>query len=108
VARYGHGSSGEEAELVTLRLRAQGPPLLQAGGLCVVSGETKGAAIHPLDIWFDAAGPVKGNWRLRETLAEGEVVLGPAVIAGEDSTILVPPDARGICSAGGHMALEVG
>ncbi len=108
VARYGHGSPTEEAELVTVRLRAQGPPLLRSNEFRLTKRAQQEVAGRVSDVWFDAAGPIAGRWRDRETLAEGEDVLGPAVITGEDATILVPPDVRGTCCAWGHIILEVG
>jgi N-methylhydantoinase A len=106
--RYGHGSPSEEAELVTLRLRAQGPPLFLAGK-AKAAGQEEGSGVdRPHDVWFDAAGPMRGRLRSRSSLVRGGGFRGPLVVVGEDSTILVPPDARGLCDAEGHMILEVG
>jgi N-methylhydantoinase A len=108
VARYGHGSPSEEAELVTLRLRAQGPPLFRAGKVRS-AGQEKGDVVdRPHDAWFDAAGPTRGRLQSRSAMVPGDRFRGPLVVVGEDSTILVPPDARGFCDAEGHMILEVG
>jgi len=108
VARYGHGSPSEEAELVTVRLRAQGPPLFGAAKMGA-AGQEKGDLVdRPHDIWFDAAGPTLGRVQSRSRMARGEGFRGPLVIVGEDSTILVPPAARGRSDADGHMTLEVG
>ncbi len=107
VARYGHGSPSEEAELVTVRLRAQGPPLLEADRRCTEDRRKADSAGRPHELWFDAAGPVKGLRFDRGDLGTGDGVVGPAVITGEDSTILVPPAVRATCGARGHIALEV-
>jgi N-methylhydantoinase A len=108
VARYGHGSPSEEAELVTLRLRAQGPPLFRAGKVRSASQEKGDVVDRPHDAWFDAAGPTRGRLQSRSAMVPGDRFRGPLVVVGEDSTILVPPDARGFCDAEGHMILEVG
>lgn len=108
LGRYGHGSPGEEAELVALRLRAHGPPLLEGSGIAVVRRGGATSTKRPLDLWCDGAGPSKGHWCGRESLAEGEDARGPAVIVGEDSTVLVPPGVRAICGAWGHLTLDIG
>jgi N-methylhydantoinase A len=108
VARYGHGSPNEEAELVTLRLRAQGPPLFRAGKVGAAGQEKADVVDRPHDVWFDAAGPTHGRLRSRSAMVPGDSFRGPLVVVGEDSTILVPPDTRGRCDADGHMILEVG
>ena len=108
VARYGHGSPSEEAELVTVRLRAQGPPLFGAAKMGAAGQEKGGLVDRPHDIWFDAAGPTLGRVQSRSSMVCGEGFRGPLVIVGEDSTILVPPAARGRSDADGHMTLEVG
>jgi N-methylhydantoinase A len=108
VARYGHGSPSEEAELVTLRLRAQGPPLFRAekAGAAV---EEKGDVVdRPHDVWFGAAGPTRGRVQSRSAMRRRESFRGPLVLVGEDCTILVPADARGHCDAEGHIILEAG
>jgi N-methylhydantoinase A len=108
VVRYGHGSPNEEAELVTLRLRAQGPPLFRAGKVGAAAQE-KGAVVdRPHDVWFDAAGPTHGRLQSRSAMVLGDSFRGPLVVVGEDSTILVPPDAHGCCDTEGHMMIEVG
>jgi N-methylhydantoinase A len=108
VARYGHGSPSEEAELVTVRLRAQGPPLFRAGQVGAAGQEKDAVADRPHDVWFDASGPMRGRLRSRSAMVPGDSFRGPLVVAGEDSTILVPPEVRGRCDADGHMILEVG
>jgi len=108
VARYGHGSPSEEAELVTLRLRAQGPPLFRAGKVRAGAQEKGDVVDRPHDVWFDAAGPTHGRLRSRSAMVPGDSFRGPLVVVGVDATILVPPDTRGRCDADGHMILEVG
>ena len=108
VARYGHGSPSEEAELITLRLRAQGPPLFRAGKVRAGAQEKGDVVDRPHDVWFDAAGPTHGRLRSRSAMVPGDSFRGPLVVVGVDATILVPPDTRGRCDADGHMILEVG
>jgi len=108
VARYGHGSPSEEAELVTLRLRAQGPPLFRAAKVGAASQEKGNLVDRPHDVWFNAAGPTRGRLQSRNAMVPGDSFRGPLVVVGEDATILVPPDAHGRCDAEGHMILEVG
>ena len=108
VARYGHGSPSEEAELITLRLRAQGPPLFRAGKVRAGAQEKGDVVDRPHDVWFDAAGPTHGRLRSRSAMVPGDSFRSPLVVVGVDATILVPPDTRGRCDADGHMILEVG
>ncbi len=105
VARYGHGSPEEEVELVTLRLRAQGPALAGTGR-CVAG--TGASLDRPHRVWLDASGPVDGRICSRDVVSCGAEFRGPLVVVGDDATILVPADASGWCDAGGNIILDVG
>ncbi|MCX6091419.1 MAG: hydantoinase/oxoprolinase family protein [Candidatus Bipolaricaulota bacterium] len=106
-ARYGHGSPDEAAELVTLRLRAQGPALVGAGQ-CVVRSEAEKRLDRAHRFWLDASGPVPGRMCSRDALERGADFRGPLVIVGDDATILVPSEASGHCDRAGNILLEVG
>ncbi len=104
-ARYGHGSPGEEVELVTLRLRAQGPALSEMARC----GARGGASIdRPHRAWFDASGPLDARVCSRDMLSRDGQFWGPVVVVGDDATILVPADASGRCDADGNIVLDVG
>ncbi len=105
-ARYGHGSPDEEGELVTLRLRAQGPALAEAEE-CVVHPEAGKRIDRPHRLWLNASGPVAGRMCSRDALERGAGFRGPLVIVGDDATILVPREVCGHCDAAGNILLEV-
>jgi N-methylhydantoinase A len=103
--RFGHSSPGEPIEWVTLRVRASGP----AANIGATHRSPKGTAEEPAaPAWFDASGPVLTRRLLRDSLAPGETVAGPAVLFGDDSTVVVPPGAKAGANERGHLVIEVG
>lgn len=106
-ARYGHGSPDEDAELVTLRLHAEGPALASeitcraAGG----DGERRLDRMHRL--WLDGSGPVEGRLCSRDSLPRDSAFRGPLVVAGDEATLLVPNGAEGRCDLEGNIVIEV-
>ncbi len=105
--RYGHAFPDADLELVTLRLRAEGPALgspdVRWRGQEQRRGDAKG---EPWDVWLDARGPRRGRLCRREALI-GESFRGPMVVLGDDATIWVPGDCRGTCDDEGNLLLEV-
>jgi N-methylhydantoinase A len=105
-ARYGHASPDEEAELVTLRLRARGPALAKMER-CVARAPAGASIDRPHRVWFDPSGPLAGRVCSRDVLSPGSPIRGPLVVVGDDATILVPADASGRCDADGNIVLDV-
>jgi N-methylhydantoinase A len=105
-ARFGHASTDEGVELVTLRLRMSAPASLSYAG---VAGERPVSSPTHAAIWFDADGP-SSHVRVidRRGLSEGDEVCGPSILWGPDATLLVPPGVEGTCDEMGTIVLEVG
>jgi N-methylhydantoinase A len=104
--RYGHASPGEDVELVTLRLRAEGPPLVgrEHGG---VRPGREGRIDRPHQVWLEGSGPARGRLVDRATIEAEGAFAGPLVIVGDDATIFVPTGVRGRCDRSGDLVLEV-
>ena len=103
-ARFGHSDPSEDVELVTLRTRTIGPaaladtpPMQAAGGIGEWAVEAR----------FFGHGRVTTRVIPRASLREGSEVEGPAIVAGEDATILIPPGTGGRCDRLGTIMLEV-
>jgi len=100
---FGHSSPEGDIELVTLRVRASGPPvsidLRWEGG--------SGSPIGEKEVWFDRDRPVTTAVRRRGDLSPGETFIGPLILVGEDSTLIVPPGVEGRCDRYGNAILEV-
>ncbi|MFB6299731.1 MAG: hydantoinase/oxoprolinase family protein [Halobacteriales archaeon] len=104
--RYGHASSSEPVELVTIRLRARGtvpmPDLKRADG-----GETIEAAIkEERSVVYDGTAHDTRIYD-RPTLPGDASFEGPAVIEGPESTIVVHPDQRVRVDEYGNVIVEV-
>ncbi|WP_435066464.1 hydantoinase/oxoprolinase family protein [Haloplanus sp. C73] len=102
--RYGHASPDEPLELVTVRLRSRGvvdPPASTVAD----EGTTDPAPTTTRTATFDGEAidtPVYD----RETLAPGAGVDGPAVVAGGESTAVVPPEASAHVDDWGNVVIE--
>lgn len=105
-ARYGHVAEDEDAELVALRLRAEGPALAPETG-CRAANVTDAVVDRPHRLWLDPSGPVVGRLCARSALSIGAVFTGPLVVAGDDATILVPSGATGRMDDDGNLVIEV-
>jgi N-methylhydantoinase A len=85
--RYGHHAPDEEAEVVNLRLtgfgRREKPRLVDARGRGATCGEIDRVGVH------FAAGPVDTPVYVRDELAPGEQIDGPALIAEYASTTVL-------------------
>ncbi len=106
-ARYGHGSEGDEAELVTLRVHAEGPALRDGASFAASGVGAAGRPDRRHAVWLDPAGPVEARLCGREGLPSDAPFWGPLVVAGDEATILVPGGVRGQCDADGNMILEL-
>jgi N-methylhydantoinase A len=103
--RYGHAAGGESVELVAIRLRAVAPP----------------ERIEPLSIsdvarrqdqttyaWFSDTGPLETRVISRPKIRQGQTLYGPAIVTGEDATVLLPPDTQAWADRYGNLVVETG
>jgi len=102
--RFGHSDPDEETELVTLRVRAVGPPSLPDVPR-FAADET--FAERTARVRFTGVGWIETRILSRGTLAEGDAIEGPAIAIGSDATLLVPPGVAGRCDRAGTIFLEV-
>ncbi|MCK4570798.1 hydantoinase/oxoprolinase family protein [Candidatus Bipolaricaulota bacterium] len=102
--RFGHASRDESVELVALRLRMTSPP---AFSHLRVQFDEKAVEQREMPVWFDANGAVQAQIIDRRGLADNERVVGPAVLWGSDTTLIVPPSVAGICDGMGTIQLEI-
>ncbi len=104
-AVFDHADPGAPVEIVNLRLaiRADAPALHMPK--LPVATPTAEAALIPIFI--------DGAWTrvpllMRAALAPGQVIHGPAVIAQEDTTVLLPRNTTASVEAHGHLMIELG
>ncbi len=99
-ARYGYRDAGAEVELVTIRVSALGArPALTLDG---ATRETPERASTP--VVFDGERVEAELWR--GELPSGAHIVGPAVCAMPESTLLVPPGWHGTVDERGTVLLE--
>ena len=103
--RFGHSDPDEEIEVVTLRVRAVGPPSLPDVPRFAVNGAYDAKTVEAR---FPGEGSVQTRVLFRGSLAEGASIEGPAIVIGNDATLLVPPGVAGTCDRAGTILLEVG
>ncbi len=104
-SRYGFDQKDQAVEVVTLRLRAEGPPPAFALP-SVHEGTGTDAALRgtrSIIIEGSAVDVPVFEWTL---LGAGDVIEGPAVLDGVDSTCLVIPGQRGRVDPFGTLVLE--
>ena len=103
--RYGYDQQGEAVELVTLRVRAEGPaptlPLPRLHG----GGDVEAATLATREVVADG-GPVHARIVDRSRLGAGARLRGPAVVVGLDATIWVAPWQAGEVDDHGLLVLE--
>ncbi len=104
--RYGHSSTEEAVEWVTVRVRASGPSAKVGARRRAERSEPETQVRAP--VWFDASGPVTTHRLTRDEIVPGETFHGPAIVFGADSTVVIPPGASGRSNAHGHLVVEVG
>jgi N-methylhydantoinase A len=105
--RYGHASPDEPLELVTVRVRARGvvdpperEPVARASSLADARTETRSVS-------FDGERrdtPVYDGDRL----PADEALAGPAILAGGESTVVVPPAATARALETGDVLVDLG
>ena len=104
---YGHSAPDEPVELVNLRLRAVGevgPIELARAEEVITPGPTR-PQVRP--VYFASTGWTDTPVFARAELAPGTELTGPAVIAGRDATILIPPRATARVDQMGNVIITV-
>jgi N-methylhydantoinase A len=102
--RYGYDQPDEAVELVTVRVRVEGPapevPLPQLTG----GGDVEAATLARRDVVVDGAA-VTAAIVDRDRLGAGATLQGPAVLVGLDATVWVAPWQRGEVDEHGLLRL---
>lgn len=88
-AAYGHHNPDAGVEVVNARVRASMAFSKQTDDVERPQGAPKPVSTD--EIWFEKTGFVPTPVYQRDTLAEGVVIIGPALITQFDTTTLVPP-----------------
>jgi N-methylhydantoinase A len=103
----GHASPGEPVELVNLRVRAVGavtPVQLNP----IASGDAAVAYRGRRPVSFYGPGAVATAVYTREQLPAGARLVGPAILEGRESTVLLPPGNRATVDTLGTLVIEIG
>jgi N-methylhydantoinase A len=99
--------TGVEPELLTWRVTARGPePHARLAFESTSDGQD--ALIGHRDAYFPPVGYAPTAVYDRYRLRAGTVLVGPALVAEREATLLVPPDARGTVEADGSIFVEFG
>jgi N-methylhydantoinase A len=103
--RYGYDQRQEAVELVTLRVRVEGPapelPLVQVTG----GGDVEAATLATRDVLVDGR-PTATAIVDRAALGAGARLRGPAVVVGLDATCFVAPWQSGEVDEHGSLRLS--
>ena len=102
--RYGYEQRERVVELITLRVRAEGPPSPFAMPAVPEGRGADGARAGERDVLVEGRTVTCPVYR-RERLGAGDVLSGPAVVAGPDSTCLVLDGQRGSVDGFGTLVL---
>jgi len=105
--RYGHAPDDQPVELVTLRLRAVGPGLMEVPSVRTAHKSTQGQSASMVKAWFTVDGPVEARVLRRGDIALSVGITGPAIVFGEDATILLPPGTDARIDEYANMILEI-
>ncbi len=102
--RYGHAAKDGPIELVAMRVRSEGPAVR-----IVISPPKRREAFERMakPAWFSPDGAIETKVFSRDGLTEESKLVGPAIVLGEDATILLPPQTAGRVDYCGNLILEV-
>jgi N-methylhydantoinase A len=101
--RYGHATPAEPVEVVTLRVTGEVPTPPLAERFDADGDPDRGTR----EVSFAADGTVTAAVRWRPALAAGTTVEGPAVVAGEGSTTLLPPGTTARVADDGSLVVDL-
>lgn len=102
---YGHGDPTGNLEIVSLRARAIGrvrPPEIVKRTAALASGPTRRRGV----VFRGSEGGVATEIVVRDSLAPGQEVHGPAIIDEWTTTTIVPPGWTCTCDGYGNLVLE--
>jgi N-methylhydantoinase A len=105
--RYGHAAPQEPIQIVTVRVRARGSvetPPLQRSSTAAESLEAARRTVRPVHVDGQRRDTPVYAWKSVPTGAE---IDGPAIVAGGQSTVLVPSTARATLDGDGNVRMEV-
>jgi N-methylhydantoinase A len=105
--RYGHGHPGRPVEVVNARLRVgiAGQRLhLAAQAESAGVGAAQPRPTGQAEVWFGRPLPTAIVWR--ETLGDGAILSGPAIVVQMDTTTVINPGWLARVDAAGNLLLE--
>ena len=104
---YAHDFLGGPVELVTAGIEAFG--LLQPLELPETEPyEERSTALRERSVWFEEARQIVPTAvHARQALATGTLLMGPALVEQEDSTVLVPPGCKAETDSAGNMLIAM-
>ncbi len=109
--RYGYDQPDATVEVITLRVRAEGPtpalpqpPIATAGSGADVGG-VEAARLGDREV-VGAHGPVRAALLDRSRLGAGAQLRGPAIVVGVDATVWIEPWQQGEVDERGVLVLE--
>lgn len=102
---YGHSAPDAATEIVAARLVALG--LRRIGDLHRALPATSGEPAGSRSVYFELdRGAVETPVYIREVLASGQVISGPAIVEQLDTTTLIPPGSRARVHPSGSLVIE--
>jgi N-methylhydantoinase A len=101
--RFAHRHQGATVEVINLRAVARGRERALPAWREPVGGGRGPAGRRRITL---AGGDIEAQLVRRELLASDDVVAGPAIVEGSDSTALVPPGWAGAVHRSGALILE--
>ena len=102
--RFGHAAPDEEIELITVRVRVYAP----AAPIDFAARSEGNEGEWTADAWFTSEGPARTRCIPRDALRTNETIVGPAILFGSESTILIPDECEGRQDRHGILVVEVG
>jgi 5-oxoprolinase (ATP-hydrolysing) len=109
--RFGYVRAGRAVEITTARVRAFAPGAgAPESGVAPSGGSTNPEPLRRLSVWFPDLGRVAAPVYLRDALAEGAALEGPALILEDTGTVVLDPGFRLEVGPGGllHLVDEAG
>jgi N-methylhydantoinase A len=106
--KYGYKNSGQEIEVVNIRLRAVSSPIRPKPDLVAPGGEKPEADAYlvPAEVFFEGQS-IETTLLDRDRLRAGNRFQGPAIVVEYTSTIVVPPFAGGSVDGFGNIIIEI-
>ncbi len=102
---YGHGSLDADLEVVSVRCRAIGR--VRAPEIAALAPRAAGTPVREQLVHFAGSpDPHVTSVFVRDTLAPGQIIPGPAIINEWTMTTVVPPQWQATCDGVGNLILE--